>query len=369
MTKFLLFIFLCCIYSSFQITTTNGRSSLEELEVLVQKAAGLYDDKNFRSPSHDDAYHSRLNKTVLVTAANFGYLSHLLNFQCFAHRLNLRFLVISMDQHMHSHLTSLGIDSFYMHEPGGGTVKESGAVFRDEQFNMISNLKIKAVHLILKLGYDVLFSDPDIAIVKDPIPLLFSYQPYDHVFSTQSLHPCQTPKNMTVKGAEGNTGFYLMRSTNDTIDLLQTVIAAVRRYPKLDDQTIFWNIYRDELKLTQPSEYSGLCGSTSSLRSHTDSNAATSNGSDATSPVRISSCHLDLCQFSAGALQRPPKYQALLSTLDQSNMSLYTVHANMIKGDKLKENMMKANGLWLHTAKGCASFTTPIGQKDTGNPR
>ena len=48
----------------------------------------------------------QLNRTVLITAANHGYLNHLLNFKCWADRLNLKFIVFAMDERIHSHLVA-----------------------------------------------------------------------------------------------------------------------------------------------------------------------------------------------------------------------------------------------------------------------
>lgn len=353
MPLLLYILFLCCIYSSFEQQSPNTPASLNDLEALVKKELGVY-NKTGSDSVYDGTIQTRLDKTVMVTAANFAYLSHLMNFKCFTDRLNIHFLVISLDERIHKHITSMGMTSYYFHEHEG-KVSERAAVFRDTQFNLISNLKIKSVQMILQLGYDVLFSDPDIAIVNNPIPLMFSF-PYDHVFSTQSIHPCEQPKDMTLKEAQGNTGFYLMRSTAATIDLMRTVISAVAHYPKLDDQAIFWNLYHERQLLKWPL-YRGQCGNQSYPLSLNGSVVADTGGGDSSA---VTSCHLDQCQFSAGRLQRRDKYLGLLNSLQAFNSTMFTVHANMIKGEHLKAQMMKANGLWLHSGppsgKQCAPF-------------
>ena len=43
---------------------------------------------------------------------------------------------------------------------------------------------------------------------------------------------------------EGNTGFYFVRSNNNTIKLWEAAFAAAPRYPRLDDQAVFWKVIR-----------------------------------------------------------------------------------------------------------------------------
>jgi hypothetical protein len=58
--------------------------------------------------------------------------------------------------------------------------------FRSKQFNIITARKKQAVLSIMKLGYDVLFSDTDVALVRDPLPYLF-WQNVDYVHSLNAF--------------------------------------------------------------------------------------------------------------------------------------------------------------------------------------
>jgi hypothetical protein len=51
-----------------------------------------------------------------------------------------------------------------------GEASGSSAGFRDKHFNMITAKKIEAVHDIMVKGYNVIFSDLDVAVVQDPVP-------------------------------------------------------------------------------------------------------------------------------------------------------------------------------------------------------
>lgn len=53
-----------------------------------------------------------------------------------------------------------------------GEVTGASTEFRSKQFNLITARKKEAVHDILMLGYDVLFSDTDVAVIRDPLPYM-----------------------------------------------------------------------------------------------------------------------------------------------------------------------------------------------------
>lgn len=135
-----------------------------EMRTMLDKVAGVYTDP---------AKSKGLEKTVLITACNFGFVNHLHNFKCFADRLGMKFLVMAMDAQAHNYITNnTTMNSFLM---GGGAVGEvtgSATDFRTKQFNLITAKKKEAVHDILQLGYDVLFSDTDVAMIRDPLPYM-----------------------------------------------------------------------------------------------------------------------------------------------------------------------------------------------------
>ncbi len=155
-----------------KITLTN------HLQSLLEKSAGVYIDK---SKSKE------LEKTVLITACNHGYLNHLHNFKCFADRLGFKFLVFSMESQVHDYITNkTSMISYLMSGGKFGEASGSSAGFRDKHFNMITAKKIEAVHDILTLGYDVIFSDLDVAILQDPIPFLI-IRDIDYVHSVNAV--------------------------------------------------------------------------------------------------------------------------------------------------------------------------------------
>ncbi len=156
------------------ICVCNGNSK-EELLQLLQKAAGIYKDES-RITSID------LKKTVLITGCNFGFINHLQNFKCFADRLGMKFLVIAMDKQAHNFITQNTTMSSY-HMTGGavGEVTGDSTEFRSKQFNLITARKKED---ILSLGYNVIFSDTDVAMVRDPVPFML----WDNVDYVHSLN-------------------------------------------------------------------------------------------------------------------------------------------------------------------------------------
>jgi hypothetical protein len=149
------------------------------LSETLLKASGVYVTPNL-------SYN--LDKTVLVTACNYGYLNHLHNFKCHTERLGFKVLVISLDQkthnYVHEHIRHFY--SYFFH--GNGVVHETSTEFRSAQFHIITNRKKEAILEIMKLGYDVLFADPDVALLRDPFPYVL-WKNVDYVHSVNLICP------------------------------------------------------------------------------------------------------------------------------------------------------------------------------------
>jgi hypothetical protein len=135
-----------------------------ELKKQLEKVAGIY---------KDSSKSKGLEKTVLITGCNYGFVNHLHNFKCFADRLGMKFLVMAMDKQAHHYIsTNTTMNSFLMVGGAVGDVTGSSTEFRSKQFNLITARKKEAVHDILQLGYDVVFSDTDVAMIRDPLPYM-----------------------------------------------------------------------------------------------------------------------------------------------------------------------------------------------------
>lgn len=154
---------------------SDSTSGNNELLKKLQAASGVYTD-----PA------KQIKNTVIVTGCNFGFVNHLHNFECFMKRLGMKFLVISMDERAHDYITTKTSMISYLlvnnNTNGGDAITTAPQEFRSKQFNLITAKKKEAVHDILKLGYNVLFSDTDVAILEDPFPYLL-WKNVDYVHS------------------------------------------------------------------------------------------------------------------------------------------------------------------------------------------
>ena len=160
------------------ISHINHTVYCQTLESALSRAAGVYTD-----PQKQRGF----EKIVIVTGCNYGFLNHLFNFKCFADRLGMKFLVVSMDAQTHEYLVNN--TTMISYSLGAGKVGEvtSGSVeFRSKQFNILTAKKKEAVHDILQLGYDVLFSDTDVAMVRDPFPYML-WNNVDYVHSVNAI--------------------------------------------------------------------------------------------------------------------------------------------------------------------------------------
>jgi hypothetical protein len=175
---------------SVRYVTVATDSTASTFESAVKAAAGVY--LQGPPPTFPESLRDTLQRTVLITVSNFGYLNHLMNFKCFTDRLGLKFLVFTMDSRISgmidkrvNHLNSSMIGHPWMH---GQKINEQSSKFRSKDFNIISNRKFEAALEVLKQGYHVIFSDPDVAIIKDPIIDLLKYE-VDYVHSVNIACP------------------------------------------------------------------------------------------------------------------------------------------------------------------------------------
>lgn len=182
-----MFLSLIAVHVVTSFLLSGAVSNNATLIEAIRKVAGVYRHIPQSNVSNSLASQIKpdLDKTVLLTVANFGFLNHLQNFLCFTERLSMEPLIVSMDEKLHNYLTNRTSYVSYFFDTTGKTnltVKSDAAGWRSQQFNLISNLKIVAALEVMKLGYNVLFADPDVAIVRDPVPFLY-WKNVDYVHS------------------------------------------------------------------------------------------------------------------------------------------------------------------------------------------
>jgi hypothetical protein len=175
------------ILLSFLVALLHVALANEHLLGPVERAAGVFVDK----PDLVKKY--GISKVVLVTAVNYGFLNHFMNFYCFLEKVHMKVLVVSLDEkindYFHTHNQS-SIISYYMEQQHGKEkIGSDSAKFRSKQFILMTAQKKAVVLDILKLGYDVMFADVDVPIISDPFPyLLWNGIDYVHSLNDPCLH-------------------------------------------------------------------------------------------------------------------------------------------------------------------------------------
>lgn len=154
----------------------------------LEKAAGVYIDQSKSQQGLN------LAKTVIVTAANFGYLNQIFNYRCYMERMKWKYLILSLDKNASEVLEAdaLNLISYRAWEDGQEAATDS-SYFREPIFNFITLRKIELAYRIMKSGYDIIFMDSDITVINDFVPLLANYDDmYDLMYSKN--HPfCGIP--------------------------------------------------------------------------------------------------------------------------------------------------------------------------------
>lgn len=115
------------------------------------------------------------SKVMVVLVCNKGQ-SHLFhNFVCNARAKGLdlsRIIMFATDQYTVDLSKSLGIPVFYDDKIFGSMPEKAAGRYGDKVFSMMMMAKVYCVHLVLQLGYDVLFQDVDVVWQKNPLEYL-----------------------------------------------------------------------------------------------------------------------------------------------------------------------------------------------------
>ena len=111
-----------------------------------------------------------------------------------------------------------GANSFFWEGFSGNPASEKAGHLRSDDYNLIVNRKLEASLAVMILGYDIIFVDVDIAILRDPIPYLL-FEGVEYVHSVNEFCPLSGDGVFDPFLMEGNTGFYYARSTPNNIKI------------------------------------------------------------------------------------------------------------------------------------------------------
>lgn len=203
--------------------------------------------KEFR-PSHDQLMsHSITNllplksgpeNTIVLTAATIKYKDSLMSFICNLRRLNIHHVVVAaLDEDLYHFGIERGLPVFRDDDFPDVEADDCDDGFGGTCFSKVTKLKSRAALKILRMGYNVLWSDCDIIWFKDPTLELLHYGP-------RTL-PIQSNEPSADYAANGyrriNSGFYLARSEPETIAAFTAIVQHAKK-SKLTEQPSFWDI-------------------------------------------------------------------------------------------------------------------------------
>lgn len=292
-------------------------NNLSEMASIIAKAASLD-----QSP-HLGMNCEVLNSAVLILSANMAYADMTCNFLCRLAKLSksFKYVVIAQDATFYKFLQANKIPSIagnLMHPISTGRAQK----FRSAGFNAISIAKIIAVRIVLELGYNVLFSDVDIAWKKNPISFLSA--------DVDLLIQSNSEKNIFLLDDEPNTGFYFLRSNDRSMALLDDTIDRASKDPRIDDQTHFANALRDwrlSKKAILIMEEKTPPWIYNSYRPFT---------------FKV----LDLYQFQNGKVAHKWYSKKITSPDNIKEQDIVLVHANFMFGHRSKKTFLKTHHLW-----------------------
>ncbi|KAI8816563.1 nucleotide-diphospho-sugar transferase-domain-containing protein [Fimicolochytrium jonesii] len=163
-----------------------------------------------------------------------GFIDFAFNWACMAKKLQpYKFIIVSQDPESNVYLKSNTLLSTFDGAAIGVDSTAAQSAWRSPAYNHIVKMKVLIVRQILEMGYHVLFSDVDIVWLDDP--LKYFVGDVDWEFEPNELGDDFQPGNTA------NTGFYWIKSSKKTIDLMKTVEVEAAKVPDLDDQTV-WSI-------------------------------------------------------------------------------------------------------------------------------
>ena len=146
-------------------------TSLDALKPLLEQAVAKH------QTADDTSAVMKKSKVMVVMVCNKGQAHLFHNFVCNARAKGLdlsRIIMFATDQYTVKLATDLGIPVFY-DETIFGTMPEQAAYrYGDKIFSMMMMAKVYCVHLVMSLGYDVLFQDVDVVWQKNPLEYLES---------------------------------------------------------------------------------------------------------------------------------------------------------------------------------------------------
>ena len=180
------------------------------------------------------------SKTVVLTGLLGNYGSFLMNFVCQARKLGVsNVLVAAFDDQMYEFAFLHGIPVFkFDSKLLQASVNSTSCFYGTTCFRSVTKSKSRATLAVLKLGYNVLFSDVDIVWFENPLPHLQALGANGDLL-VQSNEPNAT---LPANGKRRiNSGFYYATSSDAAIAAFSNITEHSAK-TKLSEQPSFYDV-------------------------------------------------------------------------------------------------------------------------------
>ena len=169
-----------------------------------------------------------VNQTIVVQVVNFGQSELLLNFLCSAKRRGLdtsSILVFATDQETFDLVNHMGgATVVYLKDVFGEMPSRAANHYGDMSFRKMMLAKVYCIHLVMLLGYDVLFQDVDVIWYQNPIPYFHNSSASDASFDVYFQDDGNHASFYAPYSA--NTGFYYARNNERTVHFFNSLLVS-----------------------------------------------------------------------------------------------------------------------------------------------
>ncbi|KQK11245.1 uncharacterized protein At4g15970 [Brachypodium distachyon] len=186
------------------------------------------------------------DRTVIITSVNEAwsrpgslldiFREGFLNGEGIAHLLD-HVLVVAVDTGALAHCEAVHPGHCYLLEVKSANISSANR-FMSKGYLELVWAKLQLQHRVLQLGYNYLFTDVDIMWLRDPFRHISLYA--DMAVSTDRFNGDAEALNNAP-----NTGFYYVKSTNRTVEMVQRWRDARHRFTGAHDQAVFDEIKAD----------------------------------------------------------------------------------------------------------------------------
>jgi hypothetical protein len=307
--------------------------------------------------------HATKDGFVLLTAVNYDYREHLLNFKCTLEKVGMQdhFIVAALDRKVYKWGVYLGLPIFLAksaHSQDEDSLVITGGQYGNAAFKHITKMKSLTVLEVLKTGYSVVWSDVDITWFYHPFDVLADYMKHDKGITIQSNAPFVqfegklAVPHETVNAIDHtespasfrrlNSGLYVAPSNPLVIEAIEEIVEHASK-SKMSEQPSFDLI---------------LCERFPSQRHYASCTYSPKQSKDKhgyeSQTLHIKT--LDRFHYPTGAVLVGPNNDNVYTLgLDQfqeaTGKNLYAAHNNWISGEKLKKDRLVSAGWWFIDTK------------------